>query len=339
MTDAKGLKVGVAIEETWDFFREIYAELERNYSTRLFRRRQLRSGPMHSRINRWFFQHDLSDFLAGNDVTFFEWASELLVAASRMPKRGPIVTRLHRYELYQWVDQVNWDAVDRILLVSKAKQARFNERFPAHAAKTVVSSPSTPLDKYVLQRRDFAGNLGILCHLTPRKRVYELILAFSELLAQEPRLHLHIAGGAHPAYGDYAEALHFLVKQLQLEQKVTFYGNVTAAWEWYPQIDIFISNSFSEGLQVAPMEAMACGCYTLSHHWDGADELLPSGQLYWTDRQLQTKVLEFCALSEPARRAQAQAMRQWACDHFDIRQTIADVRRVIEEAASLRGQS
>ena len=42
VTDAKGLKVGVAIEETWDFFREIYAELERNYSTRLFRRRQLR---------------------------------------------------------------------------------------------------------------------------------------------------------------------------------------------------------------------------------------------------------------------------------------------------------
>lgn len=336
MADAKGLRVGVAIEETWDFFREIYAELDYHYTTRLFERRQLRSGPMHSRINRWLFQRDMGNFLAANDVVFFEWASELLVAASRLPKRAAIVTRLHRYELYKWADLVNWDAVDRILLVSKAKQALFNERFPEQAGKTVVSSPSTPLDKFVHKRRNFAGNLGILCHLTPRKRVYELILAFSELLTVEPGLHLHIGGGPHPAYGDYAEALHYLVKQLRLEEKVTFYGTVAAASEWYPQIDIFISNSFSEGLQVAPMEAMACGCYTLSHHWDGADELLPASHLYWTDRQLQDKVLAFCGLSEAARQMQADAMRQWACDHFDIRQTIADVRRVVEEAAALR---
>lgn len=330
------MKLGVAIEETWDFFREIYAALEQSYATRLFKRRRLQRGPMHSRINRWLFARDLRAFLAANDVVFFEWASELLVAASHLPKQCGIVTRLHRYELYQWVDRVNWDAVDRIILVSKAKQAAFNTRFPAQAAKTVVSSPSTSLETFAFRRTPFGGNIGILCHLTPRKRVYELILAFSELLAEEPGLRLHIAGGAHVAYGDYYEALHYLVRQLKLEDKVVFYGNVATPSEWYPQIDIFISNSFSEGLQVAPMEAMACGCYTLSHHWEGAEELLPPDHLFLTDRQLQRKVLDFCALPEAAKLAQAQTMRDWACTHFDIRQTIADVQRVIDETYTLR---
>ena len=325
------MKLGIAIEETWDFFREIHASLEADYDTHLFQRRRLRSGPMHTRINRWLFRHDLSSFLAANDVVFFEWASELLAAATQLPKQCGIVTRLHRYELYQWADRINWEAVDRIILVSKAKQAAFNARFPAQASKTVVSSPSTSLEKFAFRRSSFGGNLGILCHLTPRKRVYELILAFSELLAEEPGLRLHIAGAAPSSYGDYAEALHYLVRQLKLEDKVVFYGNVAAAWEWYPQIDIFISNSFSEGLQVAPMEAMACGCYTLSHHWEGAEELLPADHLYLTDRQMQRKVLDFCALSEAQKLEQAQQMRDWACMHFDIRQTIADVRRVIDE--------
>lgn len=325
------MKLGIAIEETWDFFREIYASLETSYETRLFKRRRLRGGPMHSRINRWLFDADLRSFLAANDVVFFEWASELLVAASHKPKHCGIVTRLHRYELYQWADRVNWDAVDRIILVSKAKQGAFNARFPAQAAKTVVSSPSTSLEKFAFRRNSFGGNIGILCHLTPRKRVYELILAFSEMLAEEPGLRLHIAGGAPASYGDYSEALHYLVRRLKLEDKVAFYGNVAAPWEWYPQIDIFISNSYSEGLQVAPMEAMACGCCTLSHHWEGAEELVPSDHLFLTDREMQRKVLDFCALPEADKLAQAQAMREWACTHFDIRQTIADVRRVIDE--------
>jgi len=327
------MRVGVAIEETWDFFHEIYADFEANFDTRLFRRRQLSSGPMHTRINRALFRRDMQSFLAGNDVVFFEWASELLAAASHLPKRCAIVTRLHRYELYQWADRINWDAVDRVILVSHAKQQEFCRRFPSQAAKTIAVSPSVALGKFTFQPRPFGGNLGILCHLTPRKRVYDLILTFSELVAAEPGLHLHIAGGAGPAFRDYEDALHYIVRRLGLEDKVTFYGNVTDAANWYHKIDVFISHSYSEGLQVAPMEAMASGCCTFAHHWEGAEELAPPQNLYLTESQLQQKVLEYVALPPDEKAAQAAAMRQWACERFDIQKTIQQVRQTVQEAA------
>lgn len=330
------LRLGVVIEETWDFFREIYAQMQQSYPTTLFKRRALRSGPFHTRINRFMLERDLQSFMHSQDVVFFEWASELLVAATHLPKTCGIVTRLHRYELYQWADHVNWDAVDRIILVSHAKQREFCERYPTQAAKTIVSSPSTSLEKFTYQPRPFAGRIGTLCHLTPRKRVYDLILAFAELAEQDASLTLHIAGGPNAGFLDYARSLHFIVEQLKLQERVTFYGNVSEAWNWYRTIDIFVSNSYSEGLQVAPMEAMACGCYTLSHAWEGAEELVPLPHLFTTSRDLQQKVLAYCALPEAARQAEAAAMRAFACEHFDIHKTVQDVLSAIDEVAAGR---
>jgi glycosyltransferase involved in cell wall biosynthesis len=330
------MRVGIAIEETWSFFDEIYAELAARHQTTLFERREFTLPIFHTRINRSLFHHDLSKFMAANDVVFFEWASELLIEASHLPKRSPIVTRLHRYELYKWVDRINWEAVDRIILVSQAMRQKFSTRFPDQADKTVVLSPSTSLEKFQPQPKTFSGDIGILCHLTPRKRVYDLILTFYELSQQIDGLHLHIAGGPHVSYGDYYEALLYLVKQLGLENQVTFYDNVSETWEWYQLIDIYISNSYSEGLQVAPMEAMASGCYCLSHHWDGAEELLPEKNLFFTGSELQEKIGAYCALTEAQKQQQRSHMRQLACEKFDINRTVAEVCAILESAAGLR---
>jgi glycosyltransferase involved in cell wall biosynthesis len=328
------MKLGVCIEETWDFFHELYEDFENRYETRCFRRRGLKTGPFHTRINNVLLRRDLQSFLASNDVVFFEWASELLMVASQLPKRCAIVTRLHRYELYQWADRINWDAVDGIILVSEAKRREFLARFPAQAAKIAVVPVGVDLDRYRFPARTLGGNIGILCHLAPRKRVYEAILAFAELAAQDQELHLHIAGSAGPAFRDYEDALHFLVRQLHLEERVTFYGNLKDAWNWYPKIDVFLSNSFSEGLQVAPMEAMAMGCYVLSHHWHGADELVPAENLYITDRELQAKLGAYFARPAAERQRLAAEMRQHACDHFDVREKIPHINAAIDAAAA-----
>jgi glycosyltransferase involved in cell wall biosynthesis len=334
------MKLGVVIEETWDFFNELYADFNTRYETSLFARRRLKSGPFHTRINNALLRRDMQSFLAANDVVFFEWASELLILASHLPKRCPIVTRLHRYELYQWADRINWDAVDRIILVSEAKRREFLARFPNQAHKIAVIPVGVDLTKFEYCERSFDTatgiNIGMLCHLAPRKRVYELILAFSELAQQYPQLHLHIAGGAGSAFRDYEEALHFVVEQLHLQDRVTFYGNVKETWNWYPQIDVFVSNSFSEGLQVAPMEAMAMGCSVLSHHWHGADELVPCENLYLTDHELETKLAAYLCLPAAEKKAAALAMRQRACDLFDVYEKVPRINNVIGDALGQR---
>jgi glycosyltransferase involved in cell wall biosynthesis len=324
------MRIGIANLETWGFLHEIADDLAQHHQVSVFKPRVIQLPVFHMRVNRWLYRHDIAKFMAANDMVFFEWASELLATATRLPKTCGIVTRLHRYEMYEWVDRIYWDAVDKIILVSQTKKQEFRVRFPEQAEKIEVIYEAVDPDKFQFQPKTFGGDIGLLCHLTPRKRVYELILTFAELLRQRSDLHLHIGGGADPSYLDYAVALYDLVRNLKLQDKVTFYDNVKEPWKWYGKVDIFISNGYSEGLQVAPMEAMACGCYCLAHRWMGADELLPAAYLYYTDRELQEKILAYCALPSDAQQAERATMRAIVVEKFNVHQTKIEVRRVLE---------
>ena len=328
------MHVGVVIEETWSFFQEIYAELQRYHDTGLFARRTVHPPFFEGRVNNYLFKHDLEGFLGSNQVVFFEWASELLVSSCRLPKTCGIVTRLHRYEMYQWAPQVNWAYVDRVILVSHAKLREFTQLFPEQAQKAVVIPEAISLENFQSSSKEFRGDLGILCHLTPRKRVYELILAFSELVEQRPGFHLHIGGGEHELHGDYYQAMQVLVRRLNLTDKVTFYGNVTETEAWHNRIDIFISNSYSEGLQVSPMEAIGSGCYCLSHAWDGADELLPVDDIYITDTELINKILIYADNSQQERYLQREAQLTLVRERFDINKIKVQIRRLVEEVGN-----
>jgi glycosyltransferase involved in cell wall biosynthesis len=325
------MRLGVAIEETWEFFREIYDDLNAYHEVDLFKRRQNRLPFLRERTNRAIFRRDLEAFMHKNDLVFFEWASELLVHASRLPKSCRIVTRLHRYELYQWADQINWEAVDRIILVSKAKHNEFIRKFPAQASKIIVIPEAISLGRFQFMPKPFNGDIGILCNLSPRKRVYELVLAFSELTRGRDDFHLHIGGGKHTRYPEYNEIVQQLVERLGLNDKVTFYGRVTDPQDWYHKIDIFISNSYSEGLQVSPMEAMASGCYCLSHRWDGADELLPDECLFYTDGEMLDKILEYAGAGEEERISRIGKLRLMVSQNFNVDQTKVCVRKTIED--------
>ena len=327
------MKLGIVIEETWSFFHEIHADLAAHHEITQFARRDAPLPIFKERLGRRRFRNDLEAFMRTNDVVFFEWASELLAAASHQPKTCGIVTRLHRYELYEWADRVNWDAVDRIILVSEAKRREFTARFPEQAHKIVVIPEAISLQRFSPQTRQFKGNIGILCHLKPRKRVYDLILAFYEL-SQQYSLHLHIGGGQAEGYEEYPVALHSLVDRLELKSKVTFYDHVANPEQWYGQIDIFVSNSYSEGLQVAPMEAMATGCCCLSHHWEGADELLPAEHLFYTERELQNRIASYCDSTEDQQKQIQLRMRQIVVDRFDVDKTKVQIRRVLEDVAA-----
>ena len=103
------LRVGIAIQETWSFFHEIYDDLTANYKTTLFKRRSWKLPVFHARINQYLLQHDIRALMKANDVVFFEWASELLAVATHQKKVCGIVTRLHRYEMYEWANRINWE--------------------------------------------------------------------------------------------------------------------------------------------------------------------------------------------------------------------------------------
>jgi glycosyltransferase involved in cell wall biosynthesis len=312
----------------------ILEELGGHHQVSVFERRKMRTGILSGSINNTLVRRDLQAFLRGNDVVFFEWASGMLGHATHMPRHCRIVVRMHRYEMYDWVDRIDWNHVDGIILVSEAKQREFASRFPAQAGKVTVIREAVDTDRFRPAAKTFGGDIGILCHLSPRKRVYELILTFYDLLKQRDDLHLHIGGGPDAGFQDYDEALHGLVRKLNLGDKVTFYGNVKDPAGWYHKIDVFISNAYSEGIQVAALESMSSGCLCLAHHWDGAEEMLPEACLYYTDSELQQKILAYSAAPANARQAQQEQMRRIVCERFNIQHAAVRIREFIECAGA-----
>jgi glycosyltransferase involved in cell wall biosynthesis len=134
----------------------------------------------------------------------------------------------------------------------------------------------------------------------------------------------------NPKFPDYEITLHTLVEKLGLKEKVTFYNRVNNPEIWFPNIDIFVSNSYSEGLQVAPMEAMASGCYCLSHRWDGADELLPEDNLYFINSELIEKIISYCQLSDDEKLKKITQLRDRVYDNYDVDKTKVKIRQVID---------
>lgn len=277
--------------------------------------------------------------LQRNDVCFFEWASELLMMASQMPKRCKIIARLHSFELYEWAPKIKWDAVDKIILVSKAMQQLFIGLYPEQSSKTEVIYNGRSLDLFCPpEQRNALLKIGMLGRISPVKRVYEVILMFYSVLQQGHNTELHLAGEPSNDYR-YFVAIQRLIENLGLRDRVFFDGYRKDANVWLRNIDIYISNSYWEGQQVALLEAMASGCYCLSHTWAGAEEMLPENHLFTTEKELSDKVIEYIKMPECERTRNQIALRKLAVEKFDIEDTKRRIRHVIEVLSNHSGHN
>jgi glycosyltransferase involved in cell wall biosynthesis len=324
------MNLGVAINDTWSFFNEIYEYFQDKHQTSLFIPEIKHLPIFRERFDRYQYRNQLNQFLSKNDVVFFEWSGELLAHATALPKQSGIVTRLHRYELYQWAKHIAWNKVDQLILVSQEKEHEILKIVPDLKGRTIVIPEAVSLKKFKFNPQPFRRHLGILCHLSPRKRVYELILAFADENLAKEGFKLYIGGGLHPKFPDYFYATHNLVENLGLQESVIFHDHVEDPEIWYQNIDIFLSNSYSEGLQVSPLEAMASGCYCLSHHWGGADELLPTENIFLTNSEMAEKIRHYSNLNEDDRKKHRLALRNRVEERFDIEKTKISILKVIE---------
>jgi glycosyltransferase involved in cell wall biosynthesis len=336
--------VGVLVGEggNWQFFQEIFADLARRYETRLYEEKVYRTPLLYGRLNRWAYRRRIRSLLRHSDLCFFEWASELLAVATHMPKYCPVVTRLHAFELYAWAPRINWERVDKIIVVSEAMARQFIARHPDCAGKLRVVYNGVSLQRFTPALGSSGLELGMLGAIRPRKRLYEAVLMLDGLrrdLGLPARL--HVGGGWAGDAGSerYYQAVRHLVRKLDLEEHVLFHGHVVDTPQWFRQIDIFISNSYSEGQQVALLEAMAAECCCFSHTWDGAEEVVPPDHLYTTSAELQAKIGDYVQQPEEERQRRRARMRTIAAQRFDIETTKARIRAVIDETLSGRAES
>ena len=113
--------------------------------------------------------------------------------------------------------------------------------------------------------------------LVPKKGLNYLIDALSILVRTSPELSLKIVG-----FGPEEENLREQVQQLKLENNVKFLGALSQDKlpDQYRQATLFVApfvradNGDQEGLPVALMEAIGCGCPAVVGHVAGIEDLL-----------------------------------------------------------------
>jgi glycosyltransferase involved in cell wall biosynthesis len=330
----RALRVGLVIEDNNDrFIRPVEVELHRHHQVDRFLPHFVRLPFIGKRVNDLLLLAQLARFQRRHDVVFFEWAGELAALASHQACDAYRIVRAHRFELFASLSDFRWESVDRLIFVSNAMRARFLAQFPSHTNRTAVIHNGVDLSRFAPQTREFTWSIGMLGNLIPRKRVYDVICALSELPDDAP-WRLHVGGAPVPAYQDYWDALQGLVHRLGLSDRVDFDGQVFDPPAWFDSIDIFVSASYSEGQQVSLLEAMASGCYCLSHCWDGVQEILPSSNLFITDTELRARLVSYAGLPENEKQVARAYMRSLAEERFDERRMVREIVDLIERVAA-----
>jgi hypothetical protein len=59
--------------------------------------------------------------------------------------------------------------------------------------------------------------------------------------------------------------------------------------------------------------------------------MLPDDQLYYSDNELINKIRTYCDTTDAEKQSMRESMREIACNKFDIDQTKAQFRQVIDE--------
>ncbi len=97
-----------------------------------------------------------------------------------------------------------------------------------------------------------------LSRLFAKKGLDILIPAFARLAAEQPDVYLLVAG--HDAGSGYRASLEKLARRLGIAHRMRFLGEVAGRrkFELLSSVDIFALTSYSEGLPIAVLEAMAC---------------------------------------------------------------------------------
>ena len=174
--------------------------------------------------------------------------------------------------------------------------------------------------------------VGALGNLRPAKDYPTAIRAMQLVVAQDPSVHLLIAGDTKHAL--YAE-LTTLVEELQLNRNVIFVGFCDRPPEYLAGIDLYLLASKTEGLPFSVIQAMAsgkavlatrCGVETMFEQGGGA-VLVDVG----SSAQLAEKILEL-KRSPDLRTSLGAEGRKNALENYDFAVTVKRYIQLYEAA-------
>jgi hypothetical protein len=227
-------------------------------------------------------EEEMYELMQWSDISWFEWCTNLAVAASNKPKVCKNIVRLHRYEAYeQWPRQVNWSNIDVLVTVGNAVTLEtLRGRVPDIESRTsVVAVPNgVNLQRFPFVDRRRGKNIAFLGNLRMVKNPMLMLQCMQKLNYIDSEYRLFFGG----VFQDQVleQYLRHMVEALALRGCVFFDGWQNDVNAWLGDKHYIVSTSVCEGHPVGILEAMSCGLKPVIHNYLGAEQTFPKEFLF-----------------------------------------------------------
>jgi glycosyltransferase involved in cell wall biosynthesis len=191
------------------------------------------------------------------------------------------------------------------------------------AGKLITVWNGIDLERYPYRGPRPGGPAVTVARLSPEKDVANLLRAVAIVAPSIPEFRLDVAGD-----GPCREELMVLTRELRLNDRVQFLGEVRDVAELLGQASMFVLPSQTEGISLTILEAMARGLPVLATNVGGNPEVVLNGQTGLLapphdPAALADGMLQLWGDAELGNRM-GRAGRSRVEAHFDIRRMVAD---------------
>ncbi|MEA2530382.1 MAG: hypothetical protein QOG89_2026 [Thermomicrobiales bacterium] len=287
-----------------------------------------------------------AELLKQADVIFCEWClGNAEWYSHHALKHQKLIVRLHAQEVrLGFLDRINWQRVDRIVIVSEHYFDMFTERVPSMAGRALLLRNAVDCESFDKPKRDGSEfNLGLLGICPRQKSPHLAIEIVRRLRVVDERYRLFIKGKhpseyewlwARPEERAYYERFYDDVNRSDLADSVVFdeFGDDVA--EWFTEIGTILSTSEHESAHLAVAEGMASGAVPVIRGWAGARRHYP--ERYVVQHEAEAFVTEAVATilerDNPIGRLQeSRFCKAFVRDNFDRRCIIRQYEELLSE--------
>ena len=220
------------------------------------------------------FNHSAIPFVLLN-LPFIVWiASTFQEDRSRRIKTIPFRGKV--YDLFsspvvKYYEKLIFERSSKVIVTSSYTRNMILSKYPNIESSKLIVIPYPIEAKYCSPKT--ASNKKIIFiarYHDPRKNLYMLLKAFSIVVKYDPTVKLILSGGV------VTKEIQEKVRQLQIEEKIDFYGYIAEEEKLALLRDsyLFVIPSFQEGLCIAGLEAMACGLPIVSTFCGGPEDFV-----------------------------------------------------------------
>ena len=261
------------------------------------------------------------------DIVWLEWANEMAVALTNHPtilngKR--VICRLHSYEAFAgYAAKIKWEKISDLIFVAEHIKDIALQQVPrlADRIKDIHIVPNgINLNKFPFKQRSRGKNLAYVGHINYKKGPMLLLHAFRELVQEDSKYRLFIAGD----FQDARYELYFnqMIKEMNLANNIQMDGWVKDVATWLEDKHYIISTSLLESQQLSLCEAMARGIKPVVHNFVGARGIYPEKYLWNT-------IPEFVRMVTEGDYNSAE-YRKYIEDNYSIVRQVREIERLFE---------